>query len=366
LAKSFLRLTELDPGFDSHNLVLATVERAYTTGSDSKQRIAFYREVLERIRNLPGVAQATLTERYPLGSPHNGFLSLRVQSGENFHPPQPISITAISPGYFHLMRIRLIEGCEFNESDAVNSRPVVVINESLARMVFETRDPIGQQISFGVPTEPWREVVGVVADVREDAIGREPFPEIFAPFAQYPGFYMTFVLRSAASPENLAPAIRKALQNVDKDQPVSQILTMEELFAKSVAPHRFRMMLVGLFALLALVLAVIGVYGVIAYSCAQRTREFGVRLALGASRPEIMQLIIRQGLRLAVTGLVVGLMGAFLLTRFLGSFLYSVKPTDPLIFITVSLTLIGVSVFAGYVPAHRAAQVEPMVALRYE
>jgi putative ABC transport system permease protein len=312
------------------------------------------------------VAEATLTERYPLGAPHNGFLSLRVQSAENFHPPQPISVTAIGPGYFHLMRTRLIKGREFNESDAANSRPVVVINESLARMVFEMRDPIGQQVSFGVGTEPWREVVGVVADVREDAIGREPFPEIFAPFAQYPGFFMTCVLRSAMSPEKIAPAIRKAVQSVDKDQPVSQILTMEELFSKSVAPRRFRMMLVGLFALLALVLAVVGVYGVIAYTCAQRTCEFGVRLALGASRPEIMRLVVRQGLRLAATGVVVGLLGAFFLTRFLARFLYSVKPTDPLTFIAVSLTLIGVALFACYVPAHRAAQVEPMVALRHE
>jgi len=293
-------------------------------------------------------------------------LSLRVQNAENFHPPQPISVTAIGPGYFHLMRIRLIKGREFSENDATNSRPVVVISESLARMLFGTRDPIGQQVSFGVPTEPWREVVGVVADVREDAIGREPFPEIFAPFAQYPGFFMTFVLRSAVSPENIAPAIRKAVRNIDKDQPVSQILTMEDLFSKSVAPRRFRMMLVGLFALLALVLALVGVYGVIAYSCAQRAHEFGVRLALGASRPEIMQLVIRQGLRLAATGVVVGLVGAFLLTRFLASFLYGVKPTDPLTFIAVSLTLIVVAVFACYVPAHRAAQVEPMVALRHE
>lgn len=366
LAKSFLRLTELDPGFDPHSLVLATVERAYTTGSDSVQRITFYQEVLQRVRNLPGVAQATLTERYPLGSPHNGFLSLRVQSAENFHPPQPISVTAIGPGYFHLMRIRLIKGREFNESDATNSRPVVVISESLARRVFETRDPIGQQVSFGPPTEPWREVVGVVADVREDAIGREPIPEIFAPFAQYPGFFMTFVLRTTMSPENIAPVIRKAVQDVDKDQPVSQILTMEDLFSKSVAPRRFRMMLVGLFAMLALVLALVGVYGVIAYSCAQRAREFGMRLALGASRPEIMQLVIRQGLRLAATGVAVGLIGAFLLTRFLASFLYGVKPTDPLTFIAVSLALIVVAVLACYVPAHRAAQVEPMVALRHE
>lgn len=366
LTKSYLRLAELDPGFDPHNLLIATVERSFTTGSDSQQRIEFYRGALERIRNLPGVAEAALTERYPLGSPHNGFLSLRVQNAESFHPPQPISITAISPGYFHLMRVRLVKGREFNESDAANSQPVVIINEYLARMLFATRDPVGQRVGFGGLTEPWREVVGVVADINEDAIGREPFPEIFAAYAQYPSFFMSLVLRIATSPENLAPAIRAAVRSIDRDQPVSQIVTMEELFAKSVAPRKFRMFLLGLFALLALILATVGVYGVFAYSCAQRMREFGLRLALGASRPEIIELVVREGLTLAAIGILVGLFGAFLLTRFLASLLYSVKPTDPPTFVAVSLILTGVALAACYIPARRAARVDPMVALRYE
>jgi len=365
LVKSFLRLTELDAGFDPHNLLIATVERSFTMGSEA-QPSGFYQEALEKVRNLPGVAEVAMTERYPLGSPHNAFLSLRVQNGANFHPPQPISIATISPGYFHLMRIRLIKGREFGESDGPKSQPVVVISESLSRMLFGNRYPLGQRVAFGTPSESWREVVGIVADVREDATGREPFPEIFAPYAQYPSFFMSFVLRSSASVDSLAPAIRKIVQSVDKNQPVSQILTMDELFAKSVAPRRFRVLLLGFFALIALLLALIGIYGVIAYSCSQRTREFGVRIALGAERLDILELVIWQGFILIMTGIGIGIAGAFALTRYLTNLLYAVKPTDPLTFALVSVVLAAAALFASYIPARRAMRVDPMVALRYE
>lgn len=366
LIRSFLRLTELDPGFDPHGLLIATVERPFIFGFDARQNMSFFSESLERIRNLPGVQEVAMTERYPLGPPRNGYLGLRVQGAQNFHPPQPISFTAVSPDYFHLMRIHILSGREFSERDAMNSQTVVIMNQSLARMIFGTSDPVGQRVGFGDSSEPWREVIGVVADVKEDAIGREPLPEIFVPYLQNPAFAMTFVLRTASNPETLASAIRVAVQDVDKDQPVSQIATMDELFAKSLGPRRFRMLLLALFAMLALMLATIGIYGVIAHSCAQRTSEFGLRVALGAGRGEIIKLVIRQGLAVAALGVGSGLVFAFLVVRFVASLLYGVKPTDPITFIAVPVLLTGVALAACYIPARRATRVDPLVALRYE
>ncbi len=330
LVRSFLRLTEVDLGFDPNSLLVATVERPLTAAFDSQQHSAFFQASLERIRNLPGVKEAALTQRYPLGPPHNATMMLRIQGAENFRPPQPISVTEISPDYFHVMRIRLLKGRTFSASDVAGAQEVVIVNESLARMLFGAHDAIGQQISFGGPSTPWKEVVGVVANVREDALEKEPVPEIFVPYLQQPSFSMAFVLRTESSPLILAGAVREAVQSIDKNQPLSGATTMDEVIAKSVAPRRFRMLLLGLFALLALLLAVIGVYGVIAYSSTQRTHEFGVRIALGADRQDILKLVVRQGFKLALLGVSIGVGGALLLTRVLSSLLYEVSAHDPL------------------------------------
>src|SRR2546430_15440876 len=234
------------------------------------------------------------------------------------------------------MRIRLLKGRTFSASDVAGAQEVVTVNESLARMVFGAHDAIGQDISFGAPSAPWREVVGVVANVREDALEKEPVPEIFVPYLQQPSFSMAFVLRTESSPLILAGAVREAVQSIDKNQPLSGATTMDEVIAKSVAPRRFRMLLLGLFALLALSLAVIGVYGVIAYSSSQRTHEFGVRIALGADRQDILKLVVRQGFKLALLGVSIGVGGALLLTRFLSGLLYEVSPHDPLTFAGVA------------------------------
>jgi putative ABC transport system permease protein len=366
LVRSFLRLTEVDLGFDPNSLLVATVERPLTAAFDSQQHSAFFQASLERIRNLPGVKEAALTQRYPLGPPHNATMMLRIQGAENFRPPQPISVTEISTDYFHVMRIRLLKGRTFSASDVAGAQEVVTVNESLARMVFGAHDAIGQHISFGGPSAPWKEVVGVVANVREDALEKEPVPEIFVPYLQQPSFSMAFVLRTESSPLMLAGAVREAVQSIDKDQPLSGATTMDEVIAKSVAPRRFRMLLLGLFALLALLLAVIGVYGVIAYSSTQRTHEFGVRIALGADRQDILKLVVRQGFKLALLGVGIGVGGALLLTRVLSSLLYEVSAHDPLTFSGVAALLMLVALAASYIPARRAMKVDPIVALRYE
>src|SRR6266849_2054567 len=365
LIRSFLRLTEVDLGFDPNGLLIATVERPLTAAFDSQQHSAFFQASLERIRNLPGVKEAALTQRYPLGPPHNATMMLRVQGAENFRPPQPITVTEISPDYFHVLRIRLLKGRTFSDSDVATAQGAAIINESLARMVFGTREPVGQHISFTPGPSPWSEVVGVVADIRDNAIEERPAPEIFVPYLQQPSFSMTFVLRTESNLLMLAGAVREAVQGIDKNQPLSDTTTMDEVIAKSVALRHFRMLLLGLFALLALLLAVIGVYGVIAYSSSQRTHEFGVRIALGADRQDILNLVVRQGFKLALLGVSTGVAGALILTRFLSSLLYEVGPRDPLTFAGVAALLMLVALAASYIPARRATRVDPMVALRY-
>src|SRR5437899_8977128 len=366
LVRSFLRLAEVDLGFDPHGLLIATAERPFTAAFGSQPHAAFCQTALDRIRNLPGVKEAALTQRYPLGPPHNATMMLRIQGAENVRPPQPISVTEISPDYFHVMRIRLLKGRTFSASDVAGAQEVVTVNESLARMLFGAHDAIGQHISFGGPSAPWKEVVGVVANVREDALEKEPVPEIFVPYLQQPSFSMAFVLRTESSPLILAGAVREAVQSIDKNQPLSGATTMDEVIAKSVAPRRFRMLLLGLFALLALLLAVIGVYGVMAYSSTQRTHEFGVRIALGADRRDILKLVVRQGFKLKTVGVSIGIGGAIVADRWLSSLLYGVSPHHPLTFAGVATLLMLVAFAASYIPARRAMRVDPMVTLRYE
>jgi putative ABC transport system permease protein len=366
LARSFLRLSQVELGFDPHGLLIATVERPWTSNSNPRQFAAFFQDALQRARSLPGVREAAATTRYPLRDFNNTTSMLKIRGVENFRPPQPVPTTAVSPDYFRVMRIRLLKGRAFGEADTGNAQGVVIVNESFARIVLKDRDPLAQQISFGPPPAPWSEVVGVVADTRDHALAEEPIPEIYAPYLQRPSFNMAFVLRTTNSPQALVGAVRKAVEGIDRNQPLSEATTMDEVIAGLVAPRRFQMLLLGLFALLALALAAIGIYGVVSYSCNQRVHEFGIRMALGAERRDLLGTVIRHGAMLALIGVCVGIGGALLLTRFLSSMLYSVKTTDPLTLVTVSFLLAAVALLASYIPARRATKVDPMVALRYE
>ncbi|MGD0124564.1 MAG: ABC transporter permease [Terriglobia bacterium] len=366
LARSFLRLSQVELGFDPHGVLMATVERPWTSNPNPRQFAAFFQDALERVRSLPGVKEAAVTTRYPFEDSHNTTLMLKIRGVENFRPPQPVPTSAVSPDYFRVMRIPSVKGRTFADSDAGTAPSVVIVNEAFARMAFKAGDPLAQQISFGPPPAPWSQVVGVVADTRDHALAEEPIPEIYVPYLQQPSFSMALVLRTAARPQGLVSPVRKAVESIDKNQPLSETTTMEEVIAGSVAPHRFQMMLLGLFALLALVLAAVGVYGVVSYSCSLRVHEFGVRMALGAERRDLLGLVIRQGAKLALIGVSVGLGDALALTRFLSSMLYAIKPTDPLTLAAVSMLLAAVALLASYIPARRATKVDPMVALRYE
>jgi predicted permease len=367
LLRSFLNLTDVKLGFDPHGVLMGTVQRPWSSSADASRTYAsFFQETLAKVQNLPGVAAAAMVSQYPFGPPHNGTTLLNIQERGEFRPGQVVKITSISPDYFRVMKIPLLNGRLFAEQDEAGAPSVAIVNESLARILFDERNPLAKHISFSTSPKSWIEIVGVVSDTRDSAFEDEPGPELFVPYLQQPSYVMTFVVGATINPDSLAGALRKAVQEVDKGQPVFALETMDTVIANSLASQRFRTLLLGLFAMLALVLAAVGIFGVISYSVAQRTHEIGIRMALGAQRRNVLGMVVAQGFKLTLIGLVIGVAGALVLTRFLSSLLYRVKPTDPLTFIGVAVLLTAVALLACYIPARRATRVDPMVALRYE
>ena len=366
LARSFLLLSEVKLGFNPHNVLVATVERPVTADRHSSLYAAFFQDALQRVQSLPGVSDAALTSHYPVSIPNGATGLLRLQGAQPLRVHSPVSLASVSSDYFRTMSIPLLKGRVFRQGDAASAPAVVILNNSLAQIAFGDRDPLGQRISFGPPPESWMEVVGVVSDTVGSDLTQAPAPEAFTPYLQDPSFDMSFVLRTPYDPETLATALRAAVETVDKDQPVSKLTTMDAIIAKSVAPQRFRMLLLGLFALLALVLATIGTYSVLSYSVEQRTHEMGVRTALGAAPIDILRLVVAQGFRITLLGMIAGLLGAFVLTRLMANMLFGIGATDPLTFAAVALLLFAAALAACYVPARRAAKLDPMSALRTE
>jgi putative ABC transport system permease protein len=274
----------------------------------------------------------------------------------------------VSPDYFHVMRIPLLRGRFFNEQDSPSNPNVAIISETLARRYFPNLGPIGRRMRFGFPPNGnvSREVVGVVGDVRDDALSRKPGPMMYVPFAQAPLYGGEVVVRSSLTPSSVAAGIRQAVHSIDNDLPVTDVESFPDALGASVAQERFRTLLLGSFSGIALILAAVGIFGVISYSVSQRTHEIGIRMALGAQQRDVLRLILGQGTRLALLGLGAGAVAALLLTRLMASLLYGVSATDPLTFGAVAILLLGVAVAACYIPARRAMRVDPIVALRYE
>ncbi|HWT02800.1 MAG TPA: ABC transporter permease [Pyrinomonadaceae bacterium] len=369
LFQSFRRLLEVSPGFEADNVLTAEVTVSDKKYPDKEQRAAFYREALERMKALPDVQAVGVIYPLPLGGSFEVF-TFDIAGQPPFPPgQQPTSNRrVISQDYFQAMSIPLVKGRAFNDRDRTNAPAVVVVNETFARRFFPGEDPVGRAIIPGEGGDPvTREIVGVVGDVRHAGLDAERSPEYYVPYEQADVDRLTVVARTASgNPTNVAGALRGVFAAMDKEQPVYNVRPMTQLLDESVARRRFNMMLLGGFAALALLLAGIGIYGVISYSVAQRTREIGIRIALGAQIGDVIKLVLKQGLALALVGLAAGLVVAFFITKLMSSLLFGVSATDPVTFASVALILLFVALLACYIPARRAANVDPNVALRYE
>jgi predicted permease len=366
LARSFLRLSDVPLGFDPGHLLLGEVWLPATMVGQPRRQANFFRAVLDRLHSLPGVQDAAATTHYPVSVFNALATGVRRADGGAPLPGKPHSLAYISPDYFRTLRVQLLGGRFFSQSDAENSRRVVILSESAARCIFSGGEAVGHEISLEGAQGPWWYVAGVVADTRNYQLDHKPWPEIFIPFQQQPSLFMTFVVRSRGDPMRLASGLQQAVASVDRNEPLSMIMPMDDVVQKVLAPRRFKLDLLGSFALLALILGAIGLYGVISYMVIQRTHEIGIRMALGAQRDDVLQMVVSQGFKLVLMGVVIGIAGALALTRVLSSLLYGVRPTDPLTFVAVSLILIAVALLACYIPARRAAKIDPMVALHYE
>jgi putative ABC transport system permease protein len=366
MMRSLLKLQDVNPGFNPAGVLTAAMNLPGSKYSKPEQQIAFYRQLEERLEAMPGVTAAGMVSVLPLSGNNTGeglLIEGRPASGLSDVPI--LYNRVVNTRYFQAMRIHLRKGRLFAEQDTPGAPRVLIVNETMARRYWPNQDPLGKRVGTGRP-EDWMSVVGVVGDVRHVSLTQEPDAEIFLPFAQNPQPDMTLTVRTSSEPLQLAPALRQAVMELDRDQPVSRMASMEQTLSDSVAPKRFSTLLLGIFAAVALMLAGVGIYGVISYSVTRRTHEIGVRMALGAGSAEVLRMVVGQGVLLALVGVAVGLASAFALTRVIASLLYGVKATDPVVFLGVSLLLTAAATLACYIPARRATKVDPMVALRYE
>ena len=367
LVKSFWHLQEVDTGFDQANLLTLQVSLPAAKYSEPAKQRAVFQEIFQRLESLPGAQAVGISNDFPLvgnmqtSTPYiEGRVTIEGQESLS-------GVHAVSHNYFHAMGISLLKGRAFTASDAEGAQPVMIINKMMAQRLFANEDPLGKRIKFtDDPNVPWKEVIGVVGDVRHNGLDVEPQMETYLPYLQSPRAIMAIAVRSTSDPTAMTSAVRRAILEVDKDQPIYDIKTMGQRFSEAVAPRRLSMALFSFFAAIALVLAVLGVYGVMSYSVNQRTHEFGIRMALGAQATDVLKLVLRQGIILAMTGILIGVIAAFVVTRFMAGLLYGVSATDPLIFIAVSLVLMIIALLACYIPARRATKVDPIIALRYE
>jgi len=368
LVRSFARLQAVDPGFNAKNTLTMRISLPTRKYDSDPKRIAFFRQAIEKIKALPGVQEAGAVSFLPFATTPAGT-GVEIEGRPKLPPGQGLvtSVSVTDENYFRTMQIPLKRGRLFTEPEAVEMRHVVVINETFAQKYFPNEDPLGKRVTIymkndNVPTE----IIGIVGDNKQMSLDGEVRPMSYWPHPELTYSAMTLVIRTQGDAAIIAPSARQVIQSLDSEQAVSDVRTMESLLASSVARTRFNTLLLTIFAVVALILAAVGIYGVMSYTVAQRTHEIGIRMALGAQARDVLGLMVKQGLVLALVGVGIGLAAAFALTRLMSNLLYEVKATDPVTFTVIALALIGVALLACYIPARRAMKVDPMVALRYE
>jgi putative ABC transport system permease protein len=370
MIRSFMSLEAAPTGFKPDHLLTVRVPLVNYKYAPGPQSAAFYRNLLERIQSIPGVRAAAMANNLPFTGFHTSVdfpdpPNWSGGPGQLFY----VETRSVSPGYFQAMGISLKEGRDFGQTDNQKDAPCVrIVNETMARRYWPGEDPVGKQVPGACRNNAPALIVGLVADSKWDSVDSQVDPEIFVPYAQIPfaSFLVTFAIRTASNPADVAAAVRRAIWAVDHDQPVIQVRTMQDVVRESLWRQHLSAFMLGIFAAFAVLLAAVGIYGVFSYSVAQRTHEIGIRTALGASRGDILRMVVREGLLLTATGVGAGIVAALALTRLFASLLYGVRPRDPLTFVALSLLLTAVAVLASYFPARRATKVDPIEALRYE
>jgi putative ABC transport system permease protein len=362
---SFVRLHTATPGFDPQNVLSMRISLPPTKYATRPQMIAFYHEALTQVRTLPGVESVAISSALPVKGTRRSQMLLEGQPAVPIGERPMLNIQTISPDYTKVLRVPLVRGREFTEHDGADAPPVVMVNQAVVRRYWPNENPIGKRIYLGQTPKP-SEVVGVLGDIKNDNLMRETIPEVFVPFPQLPWASLNLTVRTTRDPHNSISAVRRQISLIDKDQPVTNVQTLEELLESASAQPRFTMFVLGIFAATALILAVVGIYGVIAYSVAQRTLELGIRMALGAARSDILRLVIGHGLLLALSGVAIGIIASVALTRVLSSMLYKTSATDPIIFSSSAVLFLVVAFIASYLPARRATRIDPTDALRNE
>ena len=366
--RSFLNLFKTDPGFNPDNMLTMNMILPVAKYKEEPQAAAFFEDLVQRVKAKPGVESAAAVNFLPLGGSNASDAYLVEGEPEPRPGDEHIGRYRVcTPGYFSTMRIPILKGREFTEQDKRGASPVVIVNETLARKHWPNQDAIGKRIRLEGPIDkaPWMEIVGVIKDVKHE-LNIEVKPEYYLPHAQDSWSSMVLVARTNSDPASFAGSIRQDVWAVDKDQPVFAVRTMQEVRSISVGLQTFSSQMIGIFAGVALLLASVGIYGVMAFMVAQRTQEIGIRMALGAQATDVLKLVVTNGMRLAVIGLLIGLAAAFGLTRFLASLLVGVQPTDLLTFSVMSVCLLAAAFLACYLPARRATKIDPLKALRYE
>ncbi|HKY42370.1 MAG TPA: FtsX-like permease family protein, partial [Pyrinomonadaceae bacterium] len=369
LIKSFMRLQKVDRGFDTDNILTMVIRLPDAGYEEEAQLVTFFNQALERVRHLPNVRSAGMVNFLPLYGGLGSATGFKILG----RPEPPLGqepgcdVRVADAGYFQTMGVPLLRGRNFSDAEHREAKRVILINEALAREHFPNEDPIGRRLDVAMFENPTpAEIVGVVGNVRYDSLIDESPPAVYFPHPDLAYPFMSLVIRTDGDPTALAPSVQREIRAVDPNQPVSDVRTMNQVMSEWVSRSRFNTLLLGLFAALATLLSAVGIFGVMNYSVALRTREIGLRLAVGAQPRQVLLLILKQGLLLTIVGVGLGLAAAFALTRLLSGLLFGVTAVDPMTFMMISFLLVIVSLLACYLPARRAMRIDPLSALRYE